>query len=105
MPSLWRTAGCEETWRVGGSMGWASGRAGRQGHETGSRPHRSIGPSTLSNVPTRTATAETDWGRSAPVKARRTAPPVLVRQVRNGVEESAHRGDIVEVDVAGRMLR
>jgi len=56
-------------------------------------------------VPTRTATAETDWGRSAPVKARRTAPPVLVRQVRNGVEESAHRGDIVEVDVAGRMHR
>ena len=28
-----------------------------------------------------------------------------MRQVRNGVEESAHRGDIVEVDVAGRMLR
>ena len=54
---------------------------------------------------TRTATAETDWGRVAPVKARRTAPPVLVRQLRNGVEESAHRGDIVEVDVAGRMLR
>ena len=79
--------------------------AGRQGHETGSRPHRSIGPSTLSHVATRTATAETDWGRVAPVKARRTAPPVLVRQLRNGVEESAHRGDIVEVDVAGRMLR
>jgi L-asparaginase II len=39
------------------------------------------------------------------VKARRTAPPVVVRQLRNGVEESAHRGDIVEVDVAGRMLR
>jgi L-asparaginase II len=37
--------------------------------------------------------------------ARRGAPPVLVRQVRNGVEESAHRGDIVEVDVAGRTLR
>jgi L-asparaginase II len=56
-------------------------------------------------VATRTATAETDWGRVAPVKARRTAPPVLVRQLRNGVEESAHRGDIVEVDGAGRMLR
>ena len=33
-----------------------------------------------------------------------TVPPVLVRQVRNGVVESVHRGDIVEVDAAGRML-
>lgn len=38
-------------------------------------------------------------------RARRTPPPVLVRQVRNGVEESVHRGDIVEVDVSGRLLR
>jgi L-asparaginase II len=30
---------------------------------------------------------------------------VLVRQLRNGVEESVHRGDIVEVDAGGRMLR
>jgi L-asparaginase II len=29
---------------------------------------------------------------------------VLVRQVRNGVEDSVHRGDIVEVDVDGRLL-
>jgi L-asparaginase II len=28
-----------------------------------------------------------------------------VRQVRNGIEESVHRGDIVEVDVGGRILR
>ncbi len=33
------------------------------------------------------------------------APPVLVRQVRNGIEESVHRGDIVEVDVTGQMFR
>jgi L-asparaginase II len=33
-----------------------------------------------------------------------TVPPVLVRQQRGGVVESVHRGDIVEVDVAGRML-
>lgn len=39
------------------------------------------------------------------MKTRRTAPPVLVRQLRNGVEESVHRGDIVEVDATGRMLR
>src|SRR5262245_51048263 len=38
-------------------------------------------------------------------RTRRMAPPVLVRQVRNGVEESVHRGDIVEVDVDGRLLR
>ena len=34
-----------------------------------------------------------------------SVPPVLVRQVRNGVVESVHRGDIVEVDAAGRLLR
>jgi L-asparaginase II len=28
-----------------------------------------------------------------------------VRQVRNGIEESVHRGDIVEVDVSGRLVR
>jgi L-asparaginase II len=31
--------------------------------------------------------------------------PVLVRQVRNGVTESVHRGDVVETDVTGRVLR
>jgi len=30
---------------------------------------------------------------------------VLVRQTRNGVVESVHRGDVVEVDVTGHMLR
>ncbi len=35
----------------------------------------------------------------------RGVPPVLVRQVRNGIEESVHRGDIVEVDAAGRVIR
>lgn len=30
---------------------------------------------------------------------------MLVRQTRNGVVESVHRGDIVEVDASGRMLR
>jgi L-asparaginase II len=34
----------------------------------------------------------------------RSVPPVLVRQVRNGIEESVHRGDIVEVDAAGRVI-
>jgi L-asparaginase II len=41
-----------------------------------------------------------------PAKAPRwSTPPILVRQVRNGVVESVHRGDVVEVDVTGRMLR
>ena len=33
-----------------------------------------------------------------------TVPPILVRQIRNGVVESVHRGDVVEVDAGGRML-
>jgi L-asparaginase II len=35
----------------------------------------------------------------------RIVPPILVRQIRNGIEESVHRGDIVEVDVDGRLVR
>jgi L-asparaginase II len=35
----------------------------------------------------------------------RGAAPILVRQVRNGIEESIHRGDIVEADAAGRIIR
>ena len=30
---------------------------------------------------------------------------MLVRQVRNGIEESLHRGDIVEADANGRLIR
>jgi L-asparaginase II len=43
--------------------------------------------------------------RSAAPRPRRTAAPVLVRHVRNGVEESTHRGDVVEVDIQGRLIR
>lgn len=32
-------------------------------------------------------------------------PPILVRQIRNGIEESVHRGDIVEADATGRLIR
>ena len=35
----------------------------------------------------------------------RTVPPVLVRQVRNGITESEHRGSVVEVDASGRIIR
>ncbi len=31
--------------------------------------------------------------------------PILVRQIRNGIEESVHRGDVVEVDPDGRLVR
>jgi L-asparaginase II len=31
--------------------------------------------------------------------------PILVRQLRNGLEESVHRGDIVEADAAGNLIR
>ena len=40
-----------------------------------------------------------------PAARSRTVPPVLVRQLRNGIEESVHRGDIVESDVNGRLIR
>ncbi|MFL5681119.1 MAG: asparaginase [Chloroflexota bacterium] len=35
----------------------------------------------------------------------RVVPPILVRQIRNGIEESVHRGDIVEVDATGKVVR
>src|SRR3954447_13105325 len=52
-----------------------------------------------------TRAARATGTRAATARTQRTAPaPVLVRQLRNGVVESVHRGDIVEVDAAGRML-
>ena len=51
--------------------------------------------------PARRGRAGSDGSPTRP----RPAPPVLVRLVRNGIEESAHRGDIVEVDAEGRTLR
>jgi L-asparaginase II len=34
----------------------------------------------------------------------KAATPILVRHIRNGIEESLHRGDIVETDAAGRII-
>ena len=42
---------------------------------------------------------------SRPAARGRVATPILARQLRNGIEESVHRGDIVETDAAGRILR
>ncbi len=38
-------------------------------------------------------------------RQRKFAPPILVRQIRDGIEESVHRGDVVEADAGGRILR
>ncbi len=53
-----------------------------------------------------TATAERATpriGRTRP-KGRAPETPILVRQLRNGIEESVHRGDIVEADATGRLI-
>jgi L-asparaginase II len=47
-------------------------------------------------------------GRAASARSAarsRSVPPILVRQIRNGIEESVHRGDVVEADAEGRILR
>ncbi len=36
---------------------------------------------------------------------RGTTAPILVRHVRDGIEESVHRGDIVEADASGALIR
>jgi len=54
-----------------------------------------------------TATAERDTPRNGRPRAKgraRAETPVLVRQMRNGIEESVHRGDIVEADVNGQLI-
>jgi L-asparaginase II len=48
---------------------------------------------------TRATRARTGRGRKAIV------PPVLVRQVRGPIDESEHRGHVVEVDASGRVVR
>lgn len=57
--------------------------------------------------PTTTRAAGRSSG-SAPARAGRATrkpAPILVRQMRNGIEESVHRGDIVEVAVDGSLIR
>jgi len=54
-----------------------------------------------------TATAAPRPRRQAarPASKRTAATPVLVRQLRDGIEESVHRGDIVEADATGQLIR
>ena len=58
-------------------------------------------------MPARAAPAAPRSGRSPTSSAARgrIVAPILARHVRNGIEESVHRGDIVETDAAGRIIR
>jgi L-asparaginase II len=58
-------------------------------------------------VPAPAAPASPRSGRPSPRSGTRgrAAAPVLARHLRNGIEESLHRGDIVEADAAGRIIR
>jgi L-asparaginase II len=55
--------------------------------------------------PTVTTAAEPAGRPARPARATRRPAPILVRQMRNGIEESVHRGDVVEVDVDGVLIR
>lgn len=50
------------------------------------------------------AAGSSSTGRAARDRTRLVAP-ILARGLRDGFEERAHRGDIVEVDLAGRVIR
>jgi L-asparaginase II len=43
--------------------------------------------------------------RAGAARPTRRPAPILVRQIRGAVEESVHRGDVVEVDVDGALIR
>jgi L-asparaginase II len=51
------------------------------------------------------ARAKPRTGRPRAKARARAESPILVRQLRNGIEESVHRGDIVEADASGRLIR
>src|SRR5262249_50864377 len=70
----------------------------------GPRPPPPPAPPAAPDPTARRTTRSTAAGRAAPRSARKPAP-VLVRQVRGGFEESVHRGDVVQVDVDGRLIR
>jgi L-asparaginase II len=56
-------------------------------------------------VPTTSTPARPTATRPPARSAARRPAPVLVRQVRGGIEESVHRGDVVQVDVDGVLIR
>ena len=50
-------------------------------------------------------TSATGGPAAQPRATRWPTPPVLVRQLRGGVVESVHRGDVVEADATGHLIR
>jgi L-asparaginase II len=56
-------------------------------------------------APRTTAASPSARGRTRRTAGTRGDTPILVRLLRNGIEESVHRGDIVETDAEGRLLR
>jgi L-asparaginase II len=92
--------------RSGGAGDRTAGVDGRPawstitGHEAREVPGRDI----LGLMATTRSPRRVPRPAAAPRQARWAVPPVLVRQVRNGVTESVHRGDAAEVDASGRLL-
>jgi L-asparaginase II len=62
-------------------------------------------PAPSTPQPGRTSTRSGTRSGSRSDARARFAAPILARQLRNGIEESVHRGDIVEADAAGRIIR
>jgi len=56
-------------------------------------------------VPATSATPRSGRSTTRSGARGRVAAPILARHLRNGIEESVHRGDIVESDAAGRIIR
>ena len=82
--------------------GWPGGAIHHPYHPSApSRPLRGI----LAAVTAITERATPRNGRPRVKGRARTETPILVRQLRNGIEESVHRGDVVEADVSGRLIR
>ncbi|HEV7809823.1 MAG TPA: asparaginase, partial [Candidatus Limnocylindrales bacterium] len=64
------------------------------------RPSGPLSPTAAARTPGRPAPR-----RSGAKAASRRVPPILVRLVRGAIEESVHRGDIVQADVDGALIR
>ncbi len=66
---------------------------------------QSAAPSSPAGAARRTTRARPGSAAPARSTATRRVSPILVRQVRGGVEESIHRGDVVQADVDGVLIR
>jgi L-asparaginase II len=64
-----------------------------------------VSPTTRAGRSATRAKAPADTPSAVRRQKQRVVPPILVRQMRDGFEASAHRGDIVEVDTGGRVVR